>query len=158
MGHPPEGLIAKLDWLRRFDSRIRMPDSVPWPGPRQGLCSYPPLGRQLASEAIPIADHTCWQERPLFAEVGRCEVDGDPALGESAPEFLMAARTRSFASWTAASGRPTMVKAGSPGPMSTSTSTSSPSSPTTTQASEVASVPSPPPIHLVANGQLPWIG
>jgi hypothetical protein len=49
--------------------------------------------------------------------------------GNTQPEFLTAARTRSLASWTAASGSPTMLKAGSPG--STSTSTIAPSRPTT---------------------------
>ena len=34
--------------------------------------------------------------------------------GKEKPQFLMAARTRSRASFTAASGRPTTVKAGSP--------------------------------------------
>ena len=44
-------------------------------------------------------------------------------MGNSQPEFLMAARTRSLASWTAVSGRPTMEKDGSPGEISTSTET-----------------------------------
>ena len=65
--------------------------------------------------------------------------------GNSKPEFLMAARTRSRASCTAVSGSPTMVKAGRPGAMSTSTSTMDPSNPTTaqlrTRASVIASLP-----------------
>ena len=52
--------------------------------------------------------------------------------GKSAPLFLMAERTRSFASSTALSGRPTMVKDGrEPDEMSTSTSTGTASKPTT---------------------------
>ena len=52
----------------------------------------------------------------------------------------MAARTRSRASWTAVSGSPTTWKAGSPGEMSTSTSTTYPSSPTTAQVSVLARI------------------
>jgi hypothetical protein len=33
-------------------------------------------------------------------------------VGKAQPEFLMAARTRSLASWTAVSGSPTMVIVG----------------------------------------------
>ena len=44
-------------------------------------------------------------------------------MGNSQPEFLMAALTRSLASWTAVSGKPTMEKEGRPGEMSTSTET-----------------------------------
>src|SRR3990172_2363035 len=51
----------------------------------------------------------------------------------------MAERTRSFASCTAVSGRPTMAKAGSPCEMSTSTSTISPSRPTMAQLLTFAS-------------------
>src|SRR5579884_318133 len=65
-------------------------------------------------------------------------------IGKIAPLFLMAARTRSFASFTAASGSPTMLNAGSPWPISTSTSTSAPSSPTTAQLHAFASIPRPP--------------
>src|SRR3954470_21582873 len=42
-------------------------------------------------------------------------------LGTVKPEFLMAAKTRSRASLTAESGRPTKVKPGNPGAISTST-------------------------------------
>src|SRR4051812_2930261 len=42
-------------------------------------------------------------------------------LGTVNPEFLMAANTRSRASLTAESGRPTKVKPGNPGAISTST-------------------------------------
>ncbi|MBA7690435.1 hypothetical protein ES703_98961 [subsurface metagenome] len=52
----------------------------------------------------------------------------------------MAALTRSFDSWTAASGKPTMVNEGKPGEISTSTSTIAPSSPTTAQLVTLASI------------------
>ena len=45
-----------------------------------------------------------------------------------------------LASVTAVSGRPTMLKAGRPWPISTSTSTSAPSSPTTAQVPTFASI------------------
>ena len=45
-------------------------------------------------------------------------------MGNSAPEFLIAARTRSRDSCTDESGSPTMLNRGRPGEMSTSTSTS----------------------------------
>ena len=45
------------------------------------------------------------------------------------PEFLIAVRTRSFASRTMAAGIPTMSKTGSPAETSTSTSIISPSTP-----------------------------
>ena len=54
-------------------------------------------------------------------------------IGNSHPEFRMAAWTRSRASWTAVSSSPTTWNADSPGEMSTSTSTTYPSSPTTVQ-------------------------
>src|SRR3990170_4908815 len=56
------------------------------------------------------------------------------------PELRMAERTRSLASWTGASGRPTMLKAGMPEAMSTSTSTMAPSRPTTAQLLTLASI------------------
>ena len=59
-------------------------------------------------------------------------------IGNSQPEFRMAARTRSRASWTAVSGSPTTWNAGSPGEISTSTSTTYPSSPTTAQVCVLA--------------------
>ena len=49
--------------------------------------------------------------------------------GKAKPQFLMAARTRSRASFTAASGRPTTVKAGSPPDRSPSAETSYPVTP-----------------------------
>src|SRR5438445_9507636 len=52
-------------------------------------------------------------------------------MGTSYPEFRTAARTRSRASRTPASGSPTAAKVGIPGLMSTSTSTTEASNPTT---------------------------
>ena len=49
--------------------------------------------------------------------------------GNSEPEFLIAARTRSRDSCTDESGNPTILKRGTPGDISTSTSTSCPSTP-----------------------------
>ena len=66
--------------------------------------------------------------------------------GNSKPELRMAALTRSRASCTAVSGKPTIVKAGRPGAMSTSTSTMEPSNPTTAQLRVRASVISIPPL------------
>ena len=60
--------------------------------------------------------------------------------GKVAPALRMAARTRSLASLTAASGRPTMLKAGSPEAMSTSTLTGSPVSPVSAQPNTLASM------------------
>ena len=60
-------------------------------------------------------------------------------IGNSQPELRTAARTRSRASWTAVSGRPTIVKEGSPGEISTSTSTMNPSRPTTADVCDLAS-------------------
>ena len=61
-------------------------------------------------------------------------------IGNSQPEFLIAARARSRASCTAASGRPTTVNVGRPGEMSTSTSTITPSRPTTAHVIDLASI------------------
>src|SRR5450759_4110574 len=58
--------------------------------------------------------------------------------GKRAPEFLIAARTRSRASFTAASGKTTIWKEGNPGERSTSTSTSAESKPTTAQLTDFA--------------------
>ena len=52
----------------------------------------------------------------------------------------MAARTRSRASCTAVSGRPTMLKAGKPGDMSTSTSMIAPSNPKIAQLLTLVSI------------------
>ena len=60
-------------------------------------------------------------------------------MGNSNPEFRIAARTRSRASCTALSARPTTVKAGSPEAMSTSTSMIRPSNPITAQVCVFAS-------------------
>ena len=49
--------------------------------------------------------------------------------GKARPLFRIAPRTRSRASWRAVSGRPTMVKPGSPGATSTSTRITRPSMP-----------------------------
>nr|WP_235514258.1 hypothetical protein [Deinococcus sp. Leaf326] len=51
------------------------------------------------------------------------------AAGKGRPALRMAARTRSRASLTAWSGRPTMENAGRPGDTSTSTSTGTASTP-----------------------------
>ena len=61
-------------------------------------------------------------------------------MGNSDPEFLIAARTRSRDSWTEESGSPTMLNLGTPGEMSTSTSTSCPSTPLTAQVFVFASI------------------
>ena len=53
--------------------------------------------------------------------------------GNDAPELRTAARTRCFASVTAASGRPTLLKRVRPGAISTSTEIGSPCRPTTAQ-------------------------
>jgi hypothetical protein len=60
--------------------------------------------------------------------------------GNSAPAFRIAERTRSFASVTAVSGRPTIWKAGRPEAMSTSMLTRSPVSPITAQPVTLASM------------------
>jgi hypothetical protein len=89
----------------------------------------------------------------FLPQVGGGEVDGDPPLGEDgSPLFLTAARTRSLASCTASSGSPTMLKAGSPGPMSTSTSTREPSRPTTAKGQRLREHASPP----SATRKQPW--
>ena len=59
--------------------------------------------------------------------------------GQVKPVFRIAPRTRSRASDSAASGRPTIVSPGRPGATSTSTLTSRPSSPTRVADSTVAS-------------------
>ena len=60
-------------------------------------------------------------------------------MGNSAPEFLIAARTRSLDSCTDESGRPTILNRGTPGEISTSTSTSCPSTPLMAQVFVLAS-------------------
>jgi hypothetical protein len=62
-------------------------------------------------------------------ELGRGQVDRDPPQRPGRPLEMMAARTRSRASRTAASGRPTMVKPGSPFETCTSTETACPTAP-----------------------------
>ena len=62
-------------------------------------------------------------------------------MGYSKPLLRMAPRTRSRASDSAASGRPTMWHTGSPGATSISTRTSSPRKPLITAVISVASTP-----------------
>ncbi len=52
--------------------------------------------------------------RALLRQVGRREVDDDAPAGRASPEAVRAARTRSFDSATALSGRPTSTKATAP--------------------------------------------
>jgi hypothetical protein len=59
----------------------------------------------------------------FLGQVGRREIDGDAAAGKARPEAISAERTRSRASETALSGRPTIAKAGMPGATCTCTST-----------------------------------
>jgi hypothetical protein len=60
---------------------------------------------------------------PLLGQIGGREIDGDAAGRQRQPEAIIAERTRSRASDTALSGRPTKVKAGIPGATCTWTST-----------------------------------
>ena len=53
----------------------------------------------------------------FLGEVGGCEIDGMRLGGSASPMAFSAPRTRSRLSATALSGSPTMVKAGSPGPI-----------------------------------------
>ncbi len=59
----------------------------------------------------------------FLRQIGGREIDGDAAGGSASPEAISAERTRSRASDTALSGRPTIAKAGSPGATCTCTST-----------------------------------
>jgi len=61
-------------------------------------------------------------------------------MGNAKPEFLIAALTRSRDSCTAVSGRPTIVKHGIPGEISTSTSIIEPDRPTVAQDLTLANV------------------
>ena len=63
--------------------------------------------------------------------------------GNARPLLRIAPRTRSRASWSAASGRPTMVNPGRPGATSTSTRMTRPSMPWSVAARTVASTPGP---------------
>jgi hypothetical protein len=65
----------------------------------------------------------------FFADVGRCQVDGDAVIRKLVAGVFSAALTRSWLSLTVVSGRHTVVKAGSPGAKSTSTSMMSASIP-----------------------------
>ena len=76
-----------------------------------------------------------------LAQVGRREVDRDPPRRMANPALRIAPRTRSRASWRAASARPTIVNPGSPGATSTSTRMTRPSRPTIVEERRVASTP-----------------
>ena len=59
----------------------------------------------------------------FLGQIGGREIDVIRRAGKASPEAIIAERTRSRASETALSGRPTMVKAGMPGATCTWTST-----------------------------------
>jgi hypothetical protein len=69
------------------------------------------------------------QVEAFFADVGRCQVDGDAVIRKLVAGVFSAALTRSLLFLTVVSGGPTVVKAGSPGAKSTSTSMMSASIP-----------------------------
>ena len=60
---------------------------------------------------------------PCFFMSAGAKLTVTEVLGKEKPEFLIAARTRSLASLTEASGRPTIVNLGRPGETSASTFT-----------------------------------
>ena len=68
--------------------------------------------------------------------------------GNLAPQFFTAARTRSRASRTAASGRPTMSKAGSPPERKHSALTAYPAMPFSPRERTVTTIKRPPPEAL----------
>ena len=86
-------------------------------------------GGDLAARREDAARDREVEAGPRLAQVRGREVDGDARAGNSKPEFRIAARTRSRASRTARSPSPTIVNAGSPARMSTSTVTRRGSSP-----------------------------
>jgi hypothetical protein len=95
--------------------------------------------------------------RASLAQVGGARLTVMRRSGKMPPLFWIAARTRSLASLTAAAGKPTMVNAGSPCPISTSTSTRAPSSPITAQVlafATIASTSSPCPSGAAASPPL----
>ena len=81
------------------------------------------LARELAGGGEDGASEREVEAGTDLGEVAGGEVRGDALLGELVAELRIAARTRSRASRTAASARPTIVNAGSPARMSTSTAT-----------------------------------
>ena len=87
----------------------------------------------------------------LLGEIGGSEIDGDAFRRQPEPDRVSAPRTRSRLSATALSGRPTMVKAGSPGPIWTCTSTaraSIPSKATVVTRANIAKTPVPSSVTL----------
>ena len=78
--------------------------------------------------------------RPLLLHVGGGEVDRGRPMGNLKPELVIAVETRSFDSFTAASGNPTMATTVSPQPELTSTSTAKASIPLTAADKTRASI------------------
>jgi hypothetical protein len=116
------------------------------------VCRRLPSSDNSPKKMVPPKDTFTWPEDksiptamgrsydgPAFFRSAGARFTGMRRIGNSQPLFRRAARTRSFASWTAVSGRPTMLKAGKPGEMSTSTWTMRPSRPITAQDWAVAS-------------------
>ena len=98
------------------------------------------FGRQLTARRQQADGERQVEARARLAQVRGREVGGEPLrAGTREPEFSSAARTRSRASRTAASGRPTTVNAGSPRRTSTSTVTSRLSTPSRANVATLAS-------------------
>ena len=115
----------------------------------------PPSDSSPTSAARPGAARTCSDPSRIPSAIARSS--DAPALRCSAgarltvirrggctnPAFRIAPRTRSRASWSAASASPTIVNPGRPPATSTSTRITRPSRPTTVADSSVASTPRP---------------
>ena len=113
--------------------RERAADRAQVAGERQlarELMRREPLGRDLRGGREDAERDRQVEPAALLGQVRRCEVDGDAARGElEAAVLTTAARTRSRASFTSVSGRPTIVKLGRPFARCTSTVTSGASMP-----------------------------
>jgi len=80
---------------------------------------------------------------PFLGQVGRRKIDVIRRAGSASPDATRAARTRSRASDTALSGRPTTLNAGSPGATWTWTSTARASMPSNATVATRWTMPAP---------------
>ncbi len=80
----------------------------------------------------------------FFTHFSRCEIYRDAVIGKGSATVANSRAHTPFASWTAASGRPTISMRNKPGEISTSHSTTAPSRPISAQVSTRASATPPP--------------
>ena len=140
------GTISRSKPARRAPAAMA---TAPRTGRRAPLSDSSPTAAQRSSSApasCPLADRSATASArsklgPALRRSAGARLAVSRCWGNWRPEFSVAARTRSRASRTAASGRPTTVKPGSPWRTSTSTVTSWLSTPSIANVAVLASMP-----------------